>query len=269
MQFKAVKTLWGVKDSHLKEQWESLFTTIAAEGYAAIESISLTWQTDPSFFVTCLKRHNLGLIIQIHTTGGYIYNDEYIYCSSCRVPDHVESFRSQLTNALEMGAFMVNCHSGHDSWDLEEASTYFRQVLLIERELLIGPYQHVVVVHETHRQRLLHSPYQAKLILSQAEFASLKINADISHWVCVCEHLFDERNPRDSWWPTVLDLVAKHCHFIHARFGHAEGPQVYDPREEIKWKEEIARHIDWWKVIWKSQHARGLQVTFVEPEHGM
>jgi hypothetical protein len=29
-----------------------------------------------------------------------------------------------------------------------------------------------------------------------------------------------------QWWPEVLDLVSEHCHFIHARVGHAEGPQV-------------------------------------------
>ena len=41
------------------------------------------------------------------------------------------------------------------------------------------------VVHETHRQRLLYSPYPSAELLALPELAALKINADLSHWCCV------------------------------------------------------------------------------------
>ena len=70
-------------------------------------------------------------------------------------------------------------------------------------------------------------------LLAKPELAKLRINADLSHWCCVCEKVFDAADPRDDWWPPVLAMVAKHCHFIHCRVGHAEGPQVSSTFEDF------------------------------------
>lgn len=43
----------------------------------------------------------------------------------------------------------------------------------------------------------------------------LKITADLSHWVCVCERTFDEKYDDD--WPEILAAVAANCYLIHAR----------------------------------------------------
>ena len=268
MLLNKVKTLWGVADSHDPAKWDALFRRIKGDGFSFVESISLTLMADPALFVSLLTKHELGLVIQVHTAGGYLENGSYIYCSSCDVDVHLASLRKQLTEALQLGAVLVNCHSGHDSWDTVRASEYFSMALKIEEELLVGAYSGVLVVHETHRQRLLHSPYQTRDILLRPELSKLKINADLSHWVCVCEHVFDASEPRDCWWPEVLELVAAHCHFIHARFGHAEGPQIYDPRTPTVWDAEITAHLLWWQTIWRSQQARGCSVAFVEAEHG-
>jgi hypothetical protein len=203
------------------------------------------------------------------------------YCDIyCR--DHIISFRALLEAALGMGPRIVNCHSGHDSWTVEEGVLYFTEALRIEKEFLsTGNHTNVLVVHETHRQRLLYSPYQARDILSRPELQEIKINADLSHWVCVCEHVFNESDLRDSWWPNVLSLVASHCCFVHGRVGHEEGPQVLDPRQWGDVVEEggvpadkktyppgTEAHLKWWEAIWKSQRARGMTECYVEAEHG-
>ena len=207
----------------------------------------------------------LKFITQLHTDGGYLKNGEYIYCSSCNVDDHVASFRSQLVAALRMGPVVVNVHSGHDSWTATQAAAYFQQVLAIEKEI-VDP-NVTVVVHETHRQRLMFSPYQTIEILNNPDLADLKLNADLSHWVCVCERLFDDAR-RDPWWPDLLLKVAQRCHLIHARVGHAEGPQVFDPRRVDLFEAEIKSHLRWWNAIWESQSERGLKYSYVEAEHG-
>jgi len=270
MKLLLSKTLWGVnfQDESL---WGDHFARIKSEGYSAVESIPLTWQGNPKLFKSLLLRHGLDLIVQIHTNGGYLTASGYVYCASCEFTDHIHSFRSQLVDACEMGAAMVNTHSGHDSWSNSTAVAYFKDVLAIEDEVLNNPdrdWGNIVVVHETHRQRLMFSPYQTKEILSHPDLARLKVNADLSHWVCVCEHVFDEKDPRDAWWTEVLDLVARHCHFIHARIGHAEGPQVFDPRDRERWCVETNSHLDWWTHIWGAQQARGMAHSCVEPEHG-
>jgi hypothetical protein len=125
----------------------------------------------------------------------------------------------------------------------------------------------VPVVHETHRQRLLYSPYPTAELLALPELAALKINADLSHWCCVCEHIFDAADPRDAWWPACLQLVARHCHFVHCRVGHTEGPQVTEP-DAPEFSAEKASHFGWWRAIWRAQAERGMQAVWAEPEHG-
>lgn len=120
------------------------------------------------------------------------------------------------------------------------------------------------------RQRLLCSPYPTAELLSKPELADLKINADLSHWCCVCEKLFDAADARDDWWPATLTLVARHCELVHARVGHAQGPQVSQP-EAPEFAAEVKAHSSWWRAIWAAQaerHTGHGATVWVTPEHG-
>jgi len=126
----------------------------------------------------------------------------------------------------------------------------------------------VPIVHETHRQRLLMSPYQTAELLAHPELhGKLRINADLSHWCCVCEHVFDSSDPRDDWWPKALALVAAHCGLVHCRVGHAEGPQVAEP-DAPEVASEVKAHCGWWREIWEAAACRGEAAVWAEPEHG-
>jgi len=120
------------------------------------------------------------------------------------------------------------------------------------------------------RQRLLFSPYSTAELLAKPELTELKITADLSHWCCVCEKVFDPADTRDDWWPATLALVARHCEFVHARVRHAEGPQVSEP-DAPEFAAEVAAHTSWWRAIWAAQAARHTAdgaTVWAEPEHG-
>ena len=68
--------------------------------------------------------------------------------------------------------------------------TYLKAALGIAAELGIP------VAHETHRRRLLWNPWQARDLMKAVP--ELMVNADLSHWVCACERIFDE-NTSDEW----------------------------------------------------------------------
>ena len=199
------KTLWGVDAN--PSNWDEVFGRIKTEGYEAIECVAVfSFRSDPELFKQLLQKHELKLIVQVHTNGGFFKDDEYVYCLNCNLEQHLESFQSQVKEALEMGAMMVNVHSGHDSWSVSTAITYFQEALKIEEALLSIPlFTHATIVHETHRQRLMYSPFQAREILSNPLMKDLKINADLSHWVCVCERVFDLSDQRDA---SVLNINA-------------------------------------------------------------
>jgi len=258
------KSLWGVAEAGEPAKWDEMLGRIASEGYSLVETILIfDFNQDPVLFRQLLDKHGLGLIVQLHTGSDW---NAFDYCTTCDVDAHVLSFRQLLESCLQHRPKIVNVHSGHDSWDLATAVSYFQQVLAIEQELLVGDHADVLLVHETHRQRLLFSPYQAREVLSHPSLHALKINCDLSHWVCVCEKVFSVDDKRDAWWPAVLALVARHCHLIHGRYGHAEGPQVIDPRADAA-KNEVAAHQAWWTAIFKNQQERGVTSVIVT-EHG-
>ncbi|MEY3897863.1 MAG: hypothetical protein RLZZ214_3384, partial [Verrucomicrobiota bacterium] len=87
-----------------------------------------------------------------------------------------------------------------------------------------------------------------------------KLTCDFSHWVCVAERLLEDCNE-------IIQLAADHCHHLHARVGHEEGPQVSDPRAP-EWSRHLAAHEAWWDTIWTSQKRRGLATTGLVPEFG-
>ena len=91
---KVAKTLWGVDEAADTGKWDALFARIKAEGFDGVEAIAPTWRADPALFTSLLTKHGLALICQIHTTGGDIVGGEYVYCSSCKLDDHVASFEA-------------------------------------------------------------------------------------------------------------------------------------------------------------------------------
>ena len=263
---KIARTLWGVDGFNEPSKWDELFGRIKAEGFDAIECTTLTWRCDPKLLRELLDKHELGLICQIHTTGGDIdaTTGEYQYLTSSKLHAHLASFVKLLTEAAALKPLFVNSHSGHDSWSTETAVAFFKYALTMEASL------GVTVVHETHRQRLLWNPYStAEILKTEALKGKLKVNCDLSHWCCVCEHVFDATSARDDWWPATLALVAEHCHFVHCRVGHAEGPQVNDP-EAPEHAKDVDAHFGWWRTIWQAQAARAgaPPVVWAEPEFG-
>ena len=101
MKLKLVKTLWGVDGVEDPEKWDAIFAKIKAEGFEAIEAITLAWRTDKEKFCSLLEKHGLSLICQIHTTGGDIdkATGEYQYCTSNKLHEHLASFRALCQSA--------------------------------------------------------------------------------------------------------------------------------------------------------------------------
>ena len=113
-------------------------------------------------------------------------------------------------------------HAGVDAWSLDESIDFLQRASTI-----IDACKYDVVI-ETHRQRLFHSPFTTRELLSHPkvkELANIKLNADLSHWFVSCERVFDPSTKRDrGWWPSLLgDLLAPRCESVRLRTGPADG----------------------------------------------
>jgi sugar phosphate isomerase/epimerase len=166
--------------------------------------------------------------------------------------EHARSFEEQYRRSVELQPLMVNSHTGKDLFSLEENLVVFRVAERLEAQ------RAVPVVHETHRGRPTFSAPSTMALLDA--LPSLALTADFSHWCCVHESLLEDQ--KDA----VGRAVARTRH-VHARVGHAEAPQVPDPRA-AEWQPAVEAHLGWWQAIVNERKAAGAQVLTICPEFG-
>ena len=186
-----------------------------------------------------LKELGLALIAQQWTAGA-------------GPSEHARSFEEQYVRSAELKPLFVNSQTGRDVFTLGENLQIFRAAERLEKNC------GVAVVHEIHRGRATFSALSTSELLKA--LPELRLAADFSHWCCVHESLLEDQGQR-------VDLAIVHCHHIHARVGHAEAPQVPDPRA-AEWKPAVDAHLRWWQAIVDSRKAAGAASLTICPEFG-
>jgi len=239
MKLLLVRHLWGADLSiglpAAVSQWR-------ATGYEALEA-SIRHVPDRVAFRALLRAEKLGWVAGV-------YSDMFETGGTVRA--HLESLREQIEECADDAPLLINAHSGLDRWSLSEMIDFFGGALELERR------HGIPIAHETHRRRCLATPWAAASVLAQ--YPQLKLNADLSHWVCVCERLLED-------FDGLIDQVARQTWHVHARVGFEHGPQVPDPRAP-EWSAQLAAHEAWWTRIWSAQRERGFAVSTLTPEFG-
>lgn len=284
VELRVIRSLWGIDDPISP----TLFQSIKQEGYHGVEVIRLAYLFDPETLIKSLNKADLSLICQIHTCGGFLDDDgDYVYCGSDCVDQHKADFVTQIKECKNLlmkvneGGF-VNVHAGVDAWTLEEAVDFIRFCLKEVKELNSSGEYPIRMTIETHRQRLFCSPFQTRDILKKLEesdpfensgqlLSELKLNADLSHWYCACERVFDKsKAPDTKWWPEVLEKLSNYCGYIHARFGWSQSPQMADPSSKEN-ESDRALQLEVWEYLINKQLLKdgcGRNVVYMSPEYG-
>jgi len=135
---------------------------------------------------------------------------------------------------------LIAAHSGRDRCPFEEGCRFFDTALRAEKDIGIP-----------RRPRNSSPPdsvfpWQARPYLEK--FPDLKIVADFSHWVVVCEQLLDDAED-------ILALASARAIHIHSRVGYEESPQVPDPSApEVR--PYVERFERWWDRIRATRNKR-------------
>jgi hypothetical protein len=160
---------------------------------------------------------------------------------------HKKQFADAIDRAISLKPIYINCHSGKDYFSFEDNVEML--TMTFKRSTESG----IPIYHETHRGRMLFAAHVSKTFIDR--FKDLKLTLDISHWCNVHESLLGDQQI------SVEAALARTSH-IHARIGHAEGPQVNDPRAP-EWKNEVKAHFDWWDKVIARKKAEGQSITFL------
>ncbi|MGI9624652.1 MAG: sugar phosphate isomerase/epimerase family protein, partial [Acidimicrobiales bacterium] len=238
IKVKLYKTLWGAVGSDAPcATFSEAVPRIAAEGWDGVAFALIAFEFEPDIgdldgLAQLCGAHDLGLALMVHTFGD-------------SVSDHLDYLGRELGLVATVEPHHVICHGGADSWGPELAETFYGRALELEDNLGLK------VAHETHRSRLLHSPWQTTEILER--FPELSVALDLSHWVVMGERLVHDQLE-------AIELAASRAIHLDARVGHEQAPQVPDPRDPM-WSEHLAAFESWWDLA-----ATGDQV--IVPEYG-
>jgi sugar phosphate isomerase/epimerase len=236
MKILFFRSVWGLEEPTIEAKLER----IKSGGFDGVEL------EVPLDLETCRRARktaaDLGLLItaqQWRTAGK-------------TVAEHQAAFEPQYERALVLQPLYLNSHTGCDHFSVED------NLEIIDHAGRLAQKCGVEVYHETHRARALFSAPATMQFL--AARPRLKLVADFSHWCCVHESLLADQAER-------VERAAKNAYAIHARVGHAEGPQIPDPRDPL-YQPNLDAHLNWWKQIVAHRRAEGCAVLPVCPEFG-
>lgn len=222
-------TNWGFNGS-----WDEFCSKIKAEGYDGMEVWYPGEEQSRKEFLAAVEKHNLKF--------GFLFGG-----SDTDYQKHLQQFKSTLEEAASLKPIYINSHSGRDHFSSDQNNAFIAFTETLNTKSGIPIY------HETHRGRILYSAPVSRQFMEK--HSSLRLTLDISHWCNVHESLLDDQSE-------VVKLALSRTDHVHARIGHAEGPQVNDPRAP-EWKDAVNAHFGWWDKVVEQKRREGKRLTML------
>lgn len=225
------QTDWGNQLS-----WNDFCERAKTSGYDGLEIWLPSGTVEQMALKTALKKYKLRLNLLHGTNRGLPFNES------------LEQYKKKLEALMLWNPVLINSQTGSDFFTFEQNKAF------IEAANTISAQYNIPVYHETHRGRFSYNLPNTNEYLNN--IPELLLTLDISHWMVVHESLLEGKDQ-------LLSTVKKRSNHIHARIGHAEGPQVNDPQAP-EWNKALERHMDIWEEVirkgWK-EHKGVFTVT--------
>ena len=162
--------------------------------------------------------------------------------------EHFTQYEKAVRLAATAKPLYINTHAGRDHFSVDENQK------ILEAGLEIAASTGVSVLCETHRGRSAFSANATHELMER--IPGLRLTADLSHWCCVHEGLL-------GGYEDTMALALSRTDHVHARIGHAQGPQVNDPRAP-EWADTVKAHFGWWdKIVENRAAAKAKHMTFL------
>lgn len=232
-KLKIMATSWGFQGTT-----DAFCAKVKKEGYDGVE---LWWPSDnkklQDEIFAALKSHDLEI--------GFLCGG-----SQSNPREHLDYYRKMVDAAARQDIqkpLYINNHSGRDYFSFEDNKKFIEHTEKLAKDTGIP------ICHETHRGRMLYAAHVTKNFIEK--FPELRLTLDISHWCNVHESLLADQME-------TVEMALDRTDHIHARIGHAEGPQVNDPRAP-EWEQVVKQHFIWWDKIVERKKKKGELMTIL------
>lgn len=193
-----------------------------------------------------LRQSGGPLVLELVTGGGYVP------ALDCPAEQHLAELEDRLELCAALAPHRVTVLTGSDAWPWEQQCSF------LAAALALAEHSGLAVSFETHRSRCLGLPWSIAPLLE--ELPGLRLTADLSHWCVVAERLMTpDLAP--------VQAMADRVDHIHARVGHAQGPQVSHPFAP-EHAEALAAHLACWQLFVDRARRRGAPPPGFTPEFG-
>jgi sugar phosphate isomerase/epimerase len=233
---------WGFE----KIRWEKFLADVKKEGFTGIEWFPYAVDEDHHAVLKLLRQYELKFAIVMTVIGQFNHFSEYLTAlgkqlqALCDIRDH------------QLSPIHVSAQTGREYYTTDQIEACLRVCSDVSKETAIPIYQ------ETHRNKWTYAAHAVHPFLEK--FTDLKLTLDVSHWFCVSESYLEDQ-------AHIVQKAIQHARHIHARVGHIEGPQVWDPMA-AEYAQALEEHLKIWdKWIETRIKARADQCT-ITPEFG-
>jgi sugar phosphate isomerase/epimerase len=240
MKLKFLYPRWGFENT----DWEIFLADVKKAGYAGIEWFPYGEKADPQKVLSLLQQHQLELAIVMAVTGSYENFKEYLAALKEQLLA-LAAIRNKVVSPIHISA-----QTGREYFTEQQIEECLECCAAVSRRTGIPIYQ------ETHRNKWAYAAHRVHPFLEK--HPELQLTLDVSHWFCVSESYLEDQQP--AVWKAI-----QHTRHVHARVGHTEGPQVWEPTE---YPEALQAHLKIWDQWIEARVKDGAPCCTITPEFG-
>ena len=204
--------------------WDEFLSSVKEAGYAGIEWFPFGEKCNVQEVLDLLHHYELDFCIVMAILEPYNGYKNYM-----------EALEKDLIQLMEIrntkkAPLFISAQTGREFFTLDEIQGCLQLCDKIQEEYGTAIYQ------ETHRNKWSYAAHIVGPVLKKNQ--NVQLTFDVSHWFCVSESYLEDQQ-------AAVNETINHTRHIHARVGHTEGPQVWDPANE-EYAEALQQHL----LIW-------------------
>lgn len=242
MKIKFFCPRWGFENI----PWETFLANVKDAGYAGIEWFPFGEKTDHQKVIGLLRQLGLQFCIVMTITEPH-----------SSIEDYLLKLKKQLLDLCDMRSgdnmlLHITAQTGREYFTTEQIEECLLCCKTVTQQTGIPIYQ------ETHRNKWAYAAHIVHPFLER--HPDLLLTLDVSHWFCVSESYLDDQQE-------TVEKAIQHARHIHARVGHTQGPQVWEPSSR-EYAEALEAHLKIWDKWIKTKLEEGADSCTITPEFG-